>query len=132
VSEVELDPIVKEITTAFAAAGRVLDEAGLAALAEHLDALESTRAERVCAQLVAVALRLLRAEGERAVEIVAQMQILAALAVGSTAAENQFETVERAFPGLRSDRSLPAASAPTRPADPPVAPKVRRGLARED
>jgi len=126
-----MDPLVKDITVAFASAGRALDEEGWAALADRLVDLEGSRAERICAQLVAISLRLLQADGERAAEMVVQLHVLAERAVGGAVAASQFEPVERAFPGMRAERALPSPAAPNPSVDSSPAPKVRRGLARE-
>lgn len=130
-SDVEVDPLVEAVTSAFASAGRALDEEGLTALARQLADLESSRAERICAQLVAISLRLLQAEGERAIGIVVQLHVLAECSVGEAAAISHFEPVERAFPGIRAERAVPTVSTPAVAIDRTPAPKIRRGIARE-
>jgi hypothetical protein len=128
---VEVDPLVQAVTSAFAAAARALDEEALTALADQLSDLEATRAERICTQLVAISLRLLQADGERAVEMVVQLYVLAECSVGRAVAANHFELVERAFPGIRTERAVPTTRAPAVPIDRSPAPKIRRGIVRE-
>jgi hypothetical protein len=86
-----LDPKVKAVAEALAKARGPISSEQLAEIGETLKGLEPARAEQAAVHLVALGLKLFKTEGEAALEVIAQLYVLATLVLGEKGAAQAFE-----------------------------------------